>query len=106
VRIGGLAARASSARLKALERYGAAIGLAFQIADDVLDVTATTTELGKTAGKDLAFQKSTYPALLGIEPARARARSLVDGACEELEAVGVAGDQLKRLANYAVQRTS
>jgi geranylgeranyl pyrophosphate synthase len=104
--IGAMGARASNTRRAVLARFGAQVGLAFQIADDLLDVTATTAQLGKTAGRDAQRLKSTYPALLGIEPARARARSLVDGACEELEAVGVAGDQLKRLANYAVQRTS
>jgi geranylgeranyl pyrophosphate synthase len=104
--IGAMGARASMARRAVLARFGAQVGLAFQIADDLLDVTATTAQLGKTAGRDAQRLKSTYPALLGIEPARARARSLVDGACEELEEVGVAGDQLKRLANYAVQRTS
>ncbi len=61
--------------------YGDAIGLAFQIADDVLDVTATTDQLGKTAGRDLALRKSTYPALLGVEGARARASALVDEGC-------------------------
>ncbi|MFI5245682.1 MAG: polyprenyl synthetase family protein, partial [Gemmatimonadales bacterium] len=66
VRIGGLAARASEETLRAFDRYGAAVGLAFQIADDVLDVTATTDVLGKTAGRDAALRKSTYPALLGL----------------------------------------
>jgi geranylgeranyl diphosphate synthase type II len=106
VRIGGLAARASSARLRALERYGAAIGLAFQIADDVLDVTATTTELGKTAGKDLAFQKSTYPALLGIDGARARAESLVADARSALRAEGLLTQELDQLAGFVVARRS
>jgi geranylgeranyl pyrophosphate synthase len=106
LRIGGLAARATPARLGALERYGAAIGLAFQIADDVLDVTATTTELGKTAGKDLAFQKSTYPALLGVAGARARAESLVADARESLRAEGLLTPELDRLAGFVVARRS
>ena len=75
VRLGGLAAVAEPATLDALSRYGAAIGLAFQIADDVLDVTSTTDELGKTAGRDVALRKSTYPALLGIEGAITRAQA-------------------------------
>jgi hypothetical protein len=75
--IGGRAARTSPERLAALRRYGDAIGLAFQIADDVLDLTATSDQLGKTAGRDLQLQKSTYPALLGIDGAKSRAAALV-----------------------------
>ncbi|MDB4881613.1 MAG: geranyltranstransferase, partial [Gemmatimonadetes bacterium] len=69
--LGGRAAGAPQSRQDALASFGAAIGLAFQIADDVLDVTATTDQLGKTAGRDLALRKSTYPALLGVEGAKA-----------------------------------
>jgi geranylgeranyl pyrophosphate synthase len=106
MRIGGLAARASAARLRALERYGAAVGLAFQIADDVLDVTATTDELGKTAGKDLAFQKSTYPALLGIDGARSRGEALVAEAREALRSEGLLTPELDQLARFVVARRS
>ena len=84
MRLGGLAARAPTPMQEAFGRYGAAIGLAFQIADDVLDITATTDQLGKTAGKDVAYRKSTYPALLGIAGAKARAESLVREACAGL----------------------
>ncbi len=66
--------------LEAVERYGSAIGLAFQIMDDVLDVTATTDVLGKTAGRDAALRKSTYPALLGTAGATQRAAALIDDA--------------------------
>jgi geranylgeranyl diphosphate synthase, type II len=106
VRIGGLAARANAARMAALGRYGSSIGLAFQIADDVLDITATTDQLGKTAGRDLALQKSTYPALLGVEGAIARADALVDEACDALEAVGILTSPLEHLARYVVRRRS
>src|SRR4051812_7046271 len=82
--LGGRAASAGPTRLDALAQYGAAVGLAFQIADDVLDVTATTDQLGKTAGRDLALQKSTYPALLGVEGARRRADALIDEGCRAL----------------------
>ena len=103
-RVGGLAARAPGPRVEALARYGAAVGLAFQIADDVLDVTATSAELGKTAGKDAAVRKGTYPAMLGIEGARSRARSLADEACRALDAEGLLTEPLAALARFAVER--
>jgi geranylgeranyl pyrophosphate synthase len=105
-RVGGLAAGADAPRLAALDRYGAAIGLAFQIADDVLDVTSTTAELGKTAGRDVALGKSTYPALLGVEGAVARASALADEACESLDAVGMLTPRLRFLARFSVERRS
>lgn len=104
VSLGAQAARASSARRAALVQYGASIGLAFQIADDVLDLTATTDELGKTVGRDLALSKSTYPALLGVEGAIARARALVDTACTTLEVEGLLTPTLEQLARYIVER--
>ena len=104
--IGGIAAGTSRARLEALAHYGQAIGLAFQIADDVLDVTATTDVLGKTAGRDLALQKSTYPALLGVDGAIARAGALVDEACAGLAAVGLLTPALEHLARFIVARRS
>ena len=104
--LGGRAARASHVRLAALARYGAAVGLAFQIADDVLDVTATTDQLGKTAGRDLALHKSTYPALLGVEGAKHRAEALIDEGCRALEAVGLLTPPLARIARFTVERTS
>jgi geranylgeranyl pyrophosphate synthase len=104
--IGGRAARATAARIDALGRYGAAIGLAFQIADDVLDLTATTDQLGKTVRRDLALQKSTYPALLGIEGARSRAEALVQEACTALDEVGLLTPALARIAQFTVERTS
>ena len=104
--LGGLAARAPARRVDALRRYGAALGLAFQIADDVLDVTATSVQLGKTAGRDLELHKSTYPALLGVEGARQRAASLVDEACQVLEAVGLLTPRLEEIARFTVERTS
>jgi geranylgeranyl pyrophosphate synthase len=106
VRIGALAAGADDALLDAFARYGAAIGLAFQIADDVLDVTATTDQLGKTAGRDLALHKSTYPALLGIAGAKARADALSEEACQALRDAGVASPALEYLARFVVARPS
>jgi geranylgeranyl pyrophosphate synthase len=106
VRIGGIAAGAGPRVLDALDRYGAGIGLAFQIADDVLDVTATTDQLGKTAGRDLALHKSTYPALLGIDGAVARAGALVDEACRALDGEGLLTPALWSLARFTVARRS
>jgi len=104
--LGGRAASTGQIRLDALAQYGAAIGLAFQIADDVLDVTATTDQLGKTAGRDLALQKSTYPALLGVEGARRRAEALIDEGCRTLSAVGLLTPSLAQIARFTVERTS
>lgn len=106
VRMGAMAARADAERVAALGRYGAAIGLAFQIADDVLDVTATTDQLGKTAGKDVQFRKSTYPALLGIAGAKARAETLVREACQGLADQGALTPELEFLARFVVARRS
>lgn len=105
-RIGGIAAGANAVVLDALTAYGNAIGLAFQIADDVLDATSTTAALGKTAGRDVALRKSTYPMLLGVERAIERAASLVDDACAALEHAGLRTATLEMLARYAIARTS
>ena len=104
--LGGQAARTTQLRLDALATYGAAIGLAFQIADDVLDVTATTDQLGKTAGRDQALQKSTYPALLGVNGAKARADALIREGCHALDAVGLLTPALAHIARFTVERTS
>jgi geranylgeranyl diphosphate synthase, type II len=104
--LGGRAAGASESRRQALARYGATVGLAFQIADDVLDVTATTDQLGKTAGRDLALRKSTYPALLGVDGARQRADALIDDGCRALAEVGLLTPTLERIARFSVERTS
>ncbi len=104
--IGGIAAGADAARLEAFARYGAAVGLAFQIADDVLDVTGTTDQLGKTAGKDARFRKSTYPALLGVDGARTRAEALVAEACEGLRLCDVLTPELAAVARFTVTRSS
>jgi geranylgeranyl pyrophosphate synthase len=106
VRIGGLAGGATPAMLAAFEQYGSAIGLAFQIADDVLDITATTDELGKTVGRDLALQKSTYPALLGLSGARTRAAALSEEACQSLREAGIVSPALEFLARFTVARRS
>jgi geranylgeranyl pyrophosphate synthase len=104
--LGGVAAGAGDRAVDALGRYGAALGLAFQIADDVLDVTATTDVLGKTAGKDRALGKSTYVALLGVDGARSRALTLVERACRALAKADLLTPVLERIAHFVVRRTS
>ena len=106
MRLGGLAARAPAPLLEAFSTYGASVGLAFQIADDVLDITATTDQLGKTAGKDVEYRKSTYPALLGVAGAKARAEALVQEACTGLQAQGALTPELEFLARFTVARRS
>jgi geranylgeranyl pyrophosphate synthase len=101
-RFGGVPARA----LAAVRTYGHDLGLAFQIADDVLDVTATTDRLGKTAGRDVDLAKSTYPALLGVEGAKQRAESLVTEGCGALRAAGLLSTELDTLARFVVERES
>ncbi len=89
VAMGAACGAAPAPALAALERYGAALGLAFQVVDDILDVTADSATLGKTAGKDAAADKPTYVSLLGLDGARARARSLHDAALSALQDSGL-----------------
>jgi geranylgeranyl diphosphate synthase type II len=102
---GGIYAGATPADIEHLRTYGQSIGLAFQIVDDVLDLTQTSEQLGKTAGKDAAAEKTTYPALFGIEESLRKADALVDHACAELNEYGEAASTLKDLARYLVERT-
>lgn len=105
VRLGALVAvDESDPRVAALDRYAAAIGLAFQIHDDVLDVTGDTRTLGKTSGADAQRDKPTYPALLGLERARERARELLEEALEALVPLGASGEPLAILARFMIDR--
>jgi geranylgeranyl diphosphate synthase, type II len=104
-RMGAIAAGAGDDAVAAVDRYGRSIGLAFQIMDDVLDQTSTTLALGKTAGRDEALGKSTYPALLGLAGARARADALLDEALTTLSARGLLTQDLQQVANFMVTRT-
>lgn len=106
VRIGAIAGGARVSQLEALEQYGRDIGLAFQIMDDVLDVTSTTTVLGKTSGRDAVLRKSTYPALLGVDGARQRARDLIADGLDRLGSQGILTQELSQVANFMVTRTS
>jgi geranylgeranyl diphosphate synthase type II len=101
---GGLYAGAKDGEVEKLRAFGQSIGLAFQIVDDVLDVTQTSEQLGKTAGKDTAAQKVTYPALFGIEESERKADSLVSAAFSELKSFGERAERLKELARYLVER--
>jgi geranylgeranyl diphosphate synthase type II len=101
---GGIYAGAKDSEVKKLCSFGQSIGLAFQIVDDVLDVTQTSEQLGKTAGKDSAAHKATYPALFGIEESERKADILVNAALEELDGFGKRAETLKELARYLVER--
>lgn len=105
VRLGGLvAANDGDPRLNALTRYARAIGLAFQIHDDILDVTGDTVTLGKTSGADAARAKPTYPSLLGLEGAQRKAHSLIDEAIAALAPLGECAAPLADLAHYMIER--
>jgi geranylgeranyl pyrophosphate synthase len=94
----------SDAELDALTRYAAKLGLLFQITDDLLDVTATAEDLGKTPGKDQRASKATYPALYGIEDARRRAEAAYDEACRALEEIGRPAELLESIALFILER--
>ncbi|MGU5713789.1 (2E,6E)-farnesyl diphosphate synthase [Aeromonas taiwanensis] len=93
------------ATLAALQTYAAAIGLAFQVQDDILDITGDTATLGKPQGSDLAQEKSTYPALLGLDNARELARELHDKALTALQSLPYNTDILEAFADYIIERT-
>jgi geranylgeranyl pyrophosphate synthase len=104
--IGGIAAGAGTAQMHGLAEFGRTIGLAFQIMDDVLDVTSSSKTLGKTAGRDQALGKSTYPALLGIDGARDRAAALIHHGLDALKECSLLTPELSQVANFMVNRTS
>jgi len=101
---GGLYAGAKDSEVGKLRAFGMGIGLAFQIVDDVLDVTQTSEQLGKTAGKDTASEKATYPSLFGIDASVRKADALVNDAFAELESFGERGETLRELARFLVER--
>lgn len=102
---GAILAGASESEVQRLSFYAQRIGLAFQIVDDILDITATQEELGKTAGKDLIAQKATYPSLWGLEESRKQADGLVEGAIAELSDYGSEAEPLRAIARYIVSRS-
>ena len=103
-RAGALAAGARPDELEAVTRYALDLGLLFQITDDLLDVTASAADLGKTPGKDARANKATYPALYGLEAARARAHEVYAGACAALDALGRPAGLLRGLARLVLER--
>ncbi|PAU85741.1 (2E,6E)-farnesyl diphosphate synthase [Pseudomonas sp. WN033] len=105
VQLGALASgQASEPQLKALAQYAESIGLAFQVQDDILDIESDTSVLGKRQGADLARDKPTYPALLGLQGARDLASQLRDQALDSLSGFGTGAERLRQLADYIVQR--
>ncbi len=104
VTIGGLLGGGSAAQLEALKRYGQAIGLAFQIADDALDVEGDSTALGKQAGQDEKHGKATYPALVGVEASRQHAAALLKEALTALDDFDAGAERLRQLARFIVNR--
>jgi len=101
---GGLYAGADEPAVAKLRSFGQSIGLAFQIIDDVLDVTQTSEQLGKTAGKDTAAEKATYPALFGVDQSLRKADALMQTALASLDTFGSRGEKLKALARFLVER--
>ncbi len=101
---GGLYAGADDNAVGKLRSFGQSIGLAFQIVDDVLDVTQTSEQLGKTAGKDTAAEKATYPALFGVDESLKKAEALVDAALNSLDWFWAQAETLKALARFLVER--
>jgi geranylgeranyl diphosphate synthase type II len=104
IRLGAMSANASAKQLAAMTRFGRALGLAFQVIDDILDVTQTSEKLGKSAGKDIAAKKATYPAVIGLDQSRAEASKLTLQAHNSLSAFGAKAEPLHTLANYLLER--
>ena len=105
VRLGAMSANAQAKKLSAITRFGERLGLAFQVIDDILDVTQTSEILGKSAGKDVAAKKATYPAVIGLDKSRAEARQLTRQAHDALSAFSTSdAEPLHALANYLLER--
>jgi geranylgeranyl diphosphate synthase, type II len=106
VRLGGMSANCTPAQLEALTAFGYNVGLAFQVIDDILDVTQSSEQLGKTAGKDTAAQKATYPAIVGLERSRAIAKRLTNRAFQALQPFQTNAGSLVMLAKFLLERKS
>jgi geranylgeranyl diphosphate synthase type II len=104
VRLGAMSANADAKKLGAITKFGRALGLAFQIIDDILDVTQTSEKLGKSAGKDVAANKATYPAVIGLKKSHAEARRLTRQAHDALSIFSEKAEALQALANYLLER--
>ena len=99
-----MTANATPAKLEALTKFGHNLGLAFQVIDDILDVTQSTEVLGKTAGKDQAVEKATYPAIIGLDASRKEAAKLTTAAMAALKPFGKKATRLEEIAAYLLQR--
>jgi len=106
VRTGALYAKAGKRQFTALTHYGEMVGLAFQIADDILDITGTQAEIGKDVGSDLKKGKKTFPSFYGLEESRRRAVEVVDKAITALQGFGRSADPLRELAKYIINRVN
>jgi geranylgeranyl diphosphate synthase type II len=104
LRLGAMTANASPAKLKALTSFGYNLGLAFQVIDDILDVTQSTEVLGKTAGKDQAVEKTTYPSVIGLSASRKEAAKLTKAAMEALKPLGNKASRLQEIATHMLER--
>jgi geranylgeranyl diphosphate synthase type II len=104
LRLGAMTANTTAAKLTALTTFGHALGLAFQIIDDILDVTQSTEMLGKTAGKDAAVEKATYPSIIGLKASRKEAAKLTKAALDSLRLLGKKAARLEQIAAYLLKR--
>ena len=104
LRLGGMTANATPAKLAALTHFGYNLGLAFQVIDDILDVTQSTEMLGKTAGKDEAVEKATYPSIIGLEASRKEALKLTKSALDALKPLGKNAARLEEIAAHLLKR--
>jgi len=104
LRLGAMSANATAKQLDAITDFGLSLGLAFQVIDDILDVTQTSEQLGKSAGKDIAAQKATYPSILGMAKAQKEAARLTKKANDALKVFGAKGETLRAIAGYMLER--
>ena len=104
VRLGGMSANCTPQQLKALTAFGYHVGLAFQVIDDILDITQTSEKLGKTAGKDTKARKATYPSIMGLEKSREIAKRLTQRAFDSLRPFGDQGVALRSMAEFLLRR--
>lgn len=102
--MGGRIAKADGISIEMLDHFGKCVGLAFQIADDLLDITGDEAKMGKGVRKDAELGKLTYPGLLGVEESRRRAQSLIDEACRSIQSLGDRGLRLEALARFVLER--
>jgi geranylgeranyl diphosphate synthase type II len=106
VKCGAILGGAEERDLASIVRYGESIGLAFQIADDILDIEGNSAELGKNAGSDQSRGKATYPSVVGLAESKSQAIELLDIALESIESFGAGAEPLRQIARYIIERKS